>query len=55
MNAPALTLLLTPPTAVSLDMDVNTDKELVAHGYSNLLSGMIGTVYVFGVVVLLSS
>ena len=37
-------------TAVSLDMDVNTDKELIAHGYSNLLSGLVGTVYVVGVI-----
>ncbi|TFK22839.1 hypothetical protein FA15DRAFT_671086 [Coprinopsis marcescibilis] len=33
-----------PALAVSLDMDVDTDKELVAHGYSNLLSGLIGSV-----------
>ncbi|KAJ2925987.1 hypothetical protein H1R20_g11096, partial [Candolleomyces eurysporus] len=33
-----------PALAVSLDMDVNTDKELIAHGYSNLLSGLVGTV-----------
>ncbi|KAF6756738.1 vacuole protein [Ephemerocybe angulata] len=33
-----------PALAVSLNMDVNTDKELVAHGYSNLLSGLLGTV-----------
>lgn len=25
---------------------MDTDKELVAHGYSNLLSGVIGSVYV---------
>lgn len=31
--------------AVSLDMDVDTDKELTAHGYSNILAGVIGTVY----------
>ena len=30
--------------AVSLDTDVDTNKELVAHGYSNLLSGLFGTV-----------
>ncbi len=30
--------------AVSLDHDVNTDKELLAHGYSNLLAGLFGTV-----------
>lgn len=31
-------------TAVSLNLDVDTDKELMAHGYSNLLAGMFGTV-----------
>lgn len=31
-------------TAVSLNHDVDTDKELVAHGYSNLLAGAFGTV-----------
>ncbi|KAI0314568.1 sulfate transporter family-domain-containing protein [Amylostereum chailletii] len=35
-----------PALAVSLDQDVDTNKELVAHGYSNLLSGLLGTVYV---------
>lgn len=30
--------------AVSLDNDVNTNKELVAHGYSNFLAGLVGTV-----------
>lgn len=30
--------------AVSLDQDVDTNKELVAHGYSNLLAGLFGTV-----------
>ena len=30
--------------AVSLDNDVNTNKELVAHGYSNFISGLAGTV-----------
>ena len=30
--------------AVSLDNDVNTNKELVAHGYSNFLAGLAGTV-----------
>jgi len=30
--------------AVSLDSDVDTNKELVAHGYSNLLAGLVGTV-----------
>ncbi|KAI0337869.1 hypothetical protein BDW22DRAFT_1363648 [Trametopsis cervina] len=33
-----------PALAVSLDHDVDTDKELVAHGYSNLLAGILGTV-----------
>ncbi|KIP03684.1 hypothetical protein PHLGIDRAFT_110510 [Phlebiopsis gigantea 11061_1 CR5-6] len=33
-----------PALAVSLNHDVNTDKELVAHGYSNLLAGVFGTV-----------
>jgi len=32
--------------AVSLDVDVDTNKELVAHGYSNLIGGLVGTVYV---------
>lgn len=35
---------LTFRLAVSLNHDVNTDKELVAHGYSNVLAGLIGTV-----------
>nr|VWO99297.1 Fe(2+) transporter 3 [Ganoderma boninense] len=30
--------------AVSLDHDVNTDRELVAHGYSNFFAGLLGTV-----------
>jgi SulP family sulfate permease len=30
--------------AVSLNTDVDTDKELVAHGYSNLIAGLAGTV-----------
>lgn len=30
--------------AVSLDEDVDTNKELVAHGYSNLASGLLGSV-----------
>ena len=30
--------------AVSLDNDVNTNKELVAHGYSNFIAGLVGTV-----------
>ncbi|KJA17340.1 hypothetical protein HYPSUDRAFT_1023378 [Hypholoma sublateritium FD-334 SS-4] len=33
-----------PALAVSLNTDVDTNKELVAHGYSNLLAGVIGTV-----------
>ncbi|KAI0764173.1 sulfate transporter family-domain-containing protein [Trametes elegans] len=33
-----------PALSVSLNHDVDTDKELVAHGYSNLLAGLIGTV-----------
>ncbi|KAF9524794.1 sulfate transporter family-domain-containing protein [Crepidotus variabilis] len=33
-----------PALAVSLNNDVDTNKELVAHGYSNLLSGLIGSV-----------
>ncbi|KAJ7086439.1 sulfate transporter family-domain-containing protein [Mycena belliarum] len=33
-----------PALAVSLNEDVDTNKELVAHGYSNLLSGVLGTV-----------
>ncbi|KAH9929173.1 sulfate transporter family-domain-containing protein [Fomitopsis serialis] len=33
-----------PALAVSLDHDVDTNKELVAHGYSNLLAGVLGTV-----------
>ena len=32
-------------SAVSLDEDVDTDKELVAHGVSNLAAGFLGTVY----------
>lgn len=32
--------------AVSLNEDVDTNKELVAHGYSNILAGVFGTVYV---------
>ena len=31
-------------TAVSLNSDVDTNKELVAHGYSNLFAGLAGTV-----------
>ncbi|EPQ53294.1 hypothetical protein GLOTRDRAFT_79414 [Gloeophyllum trabeum ATCC 11539] len=33
-----------PALAVSLDIDVDTNKELVGHGYSNLLAGFLGTV-----------
>lgn len=33
-----------PALAVSLNDDVDTNKELVGHGYSNLLSGVFGTV-----------
>ncbi|KLO11977.1 sulfate anion transporter [Schizopora paradoxa] len=33
-----------PALAVSLDKDVDTNKELVAHGYSNLLAGLLGSV-----------
>ncbi|TCD70373.1 hypothetical protein EIP91_003725 [Steccherinum ochraceum] len=33
-----------PALAVSLNHDVDTDKELVAHGYSNILAGLLGTV-----------
>ncbi|KAF9039031.1 sulfate anion transporter [Panaeolus papilionaceus] len=33
-----------PALAVSLNTDVDTNKELVAHGYSNLLSGVVGSV-----------
>ena len=39
-------ILIIYSTAVSLNEDVDTDKELVAHGYSNLLAGALGTVYV---------
>lgn len=33
-----------PALAVSLNEDVDTNKELVGHGYSNILSGLLGTV-----------
>ncbi|KAI0300605.1 sulfate transporter family-domain-containing protein [Multifurca ochricompacta] len=33
-----------PALAVSLDLDVDTNKELIAHGYSNFLAGVVGTV-----------
>ncbi|KAF5375834.1 hypothetical protein D9615_008236 [Tricholomella constricta] len=34
-----------PALSVSLNEDIDTDQELVAHGYSNLLSGLFGTVF----------
>jgi sulfate permease, SulP family len=34
---------MTPHTAVSLNSDVDTNKELIAHGYSNFLAGLAGT------------
>ncbi|EKM75977.1 hypothetical protein AGABI1DRAFT_122882 [Agaricus bisporus var. burnettii JB137-S8] len=33
-----------PALAVSLDCECDTNKELMGHGYSNLLSGLIGSV-----------
>ncbi|KAF9221142.1 hypothetical protein BS17DRAFT_712424 [Gyrodon lividus] len=33
-----------PALAVSLDEDIDTNKELVGHGYSNLAAGFLGTV-----------
>jgi MFS superfamily sulfate permease-like transporter len=30
--------------ALSLDSEVDTNKELIAHGYSNFLAGLFGTV-----------
>ncbi|KAF8621955.1 hypothetical protein AX15_007386 [Amanita polypyramis BW_CC] len=33
-----------PALSVSLNEDVDTNRELVGHGYSNLLAGLIGTV-----------
>ncbi|KAF8882992.1 sulfate transporter family-domain-containing protein [Infundibulicybe gibba] len=33
-----------PALAVSLNTDVDTNRELVSHGYSNLLAGIFGTV-----------
>lgn len=36
-----------PALAVSLNDDVDTNKELVAHGYSNFLSGLLCSVYVY--------
>ena len=31
-------------SAISLDQDVDTNKELIGHGYSNLLAGFTGSV-----------
>ena len=39
-----LAIVLMYLTAVSLDSDVDTNKELIAHGYSNFLAGIVGTV-----------
>lgn len=33
-----------PSLSVSLDQDIDTNRELVGHGYSNILSGLFGTV-----------
>lgn len=33
-----------PALAVSLDQEVDTNRELVSHGYSNILAGLFGTV-----------
>ncbi|KAG1824746.1 sulfate transporter family-domain-containing protein [Suillus subaureus] len=33
-----------PALSVSLDVDIDTNKELLGHGYSNLLAGFLGTV-----------
>jgi MFS superfamily sulfate permease-like transporter len=52
LNVPALCTFCLPDdyltanthVAVSLDEDIDTNKELVAHGYSNLLAGFLGTV-----------
>ncbi|KAJ8516740.1 hypothetical protein ONZ45_g5982 [Pleurotus djamor] len=33
-----------PALSVSLNEDIDTNKELVGHGYSNLLAGLLGTV-----------
>ncbi|KAF8147769.1 hypothetical protein K438DRAFT_1989463 [Mycena galopus ATCC 62051] len=33
-----------PALSVSLNEDIDTNKELVGHGYSNLLAGVLGTV-----------
>ena len=32
-----------PALAVSLNEDVDTNKELTAHGYSNVIAGLLGT------------
>jgi SulP family sulfate permease len=32
-----------PALAVSLDQDIDTNHELVSHGYSNTLAGLLGT------------
>lgn len=42
----AVETLINHCVAVSLNEDVDTNKELVAHGYSNILAGVFGTVYV---------
>ncbi|KAG2346177.1 hypothetical protein BDR05DRAFT_974653 [Suillus weaverae] len=31
-------------SSVSLDVDIDTNKELLSHGYSNILAGLLGTV-----------
>ena len=36
--------ILTVIPAVSLDQDVDTNRELIGHGYSNLLAGFTGSV-----------
>ena len=41
----AASLMHVHRSAVSLDEDVNMDKELVAHGVSNLAAEFLGTVY----------
>ncbi|KAG1772473.1 sulfate transporter family-domain-containing protein [Suillus placidus] len=33
-----------PALSVSLDVDIDTNKELLSHGYSNILAGLLGTV-----------
>lgn len=35
-------MLLNPLPAVSLDQEVDTNRELVSHGYSNILAGLFG-------------